>query len=39
MVKSFIEKKTLKCRIPFASVLALGTFGAMLMGYQYALIN
>ena len=39
MIKSLIKKKTFKCRIPFAPVLALGTFGAMLMGYLYALIN
>ena len=39
MVKSFIKKKTLKCRIPFAPVLSIGAFGAILTGYLYALMN
>ena len=39
MVKSLIKKKTLKCGIPFAPVLSLGAFGAILGGYLYALMN
>jgi Flp pilus assembly protein protease CpaA len=39
MVKSLIKKKTLKCRIPFAPVLSIGAFGAILTGYLYALMN
>lgn len=39
MIKSLIKKKTLKCRIPFAPVLSLGAFGAILTGYLYALMN
>ncbi len=39
MIKSLIQKKTLKCRMPFAPVLALGTFGAILTGYLYAFMN
>jgi len=39
MIKSLIKKKTLKCRIPFAPVLTLGSIGAILTGYLYAFMN
>jgi len=39
MIKSLIQKKTLKCRIPFAPVLSIGAFGAILTGYLYAFMN
>lgn len=39
MVKSLIKKKTLKCRIPFAPVLSIGAFGAILTGYLFAFMN
>jgi prepilin signal peptidase PulO-like enzyme (type II secretory pathway) len=39
MIKNLIQRKTLKYRIPFAPVLALGAFGAILTGYLYALMN
>lgn len=39
MVKSLIQKKTLKFRIPFAPVLTFGAFGAILTSYLYAFMN
>jgi len=37
-VRSWIQKKTLKQRIPFAPVLAVGAIGATAAGYLYALV-
>jgi len=37
-VLSWIRKKTLKQRIPFAPVLAVGAIGATAAGYVYALV-
>ncbi len=39
MVTSLIREKTLKCRIPFAPVLAFGAGGAVVIGYLYALFQ
>jgi Flp pilus assembly protein protease CpaA len=39
IIKSLIQKKILKCQIPFAPVLTIGAFGAILTGYLYALMN
>jgi Flp pilus assembly protein protease CpaA len=38
-VRSWIRNKTLKQRIPFAPVLAVGAIGATAAGYVYALVN
>ena len=37
-VRSWIQKKTLKQRIPFAPMLAFGAIGATAAGYLYALV-
>lgn len=39
MVRSWLKSKTVKCRIPFAPVLAFGAAGAVALGYLYALIQ
>ena len=36
IVRSWIKKKTIKCRIPFAPVLAFGAIGVVIFGYLYA---
>jgi len=36
IIRSWVQKKTLKQRIPFAPVLAFGAFGATVLGYLYA---
>ena len=38
IVRSWVQKKSLKQKIPFAPVLALGAFGATVLGYLYALV-
>ncbi len=38
IVRSCIQKKSLKQRIPFAPVLAFGAIGATAAGYLYALV-
>lgn len=37
-VRSWIKNKTVRCRIPFAPVMAIGAVGAMLLGYLFVLI-
>jgi prepilin signal peptidase PulO-like enzyme (type II secretory pathway) len=34
LIRSWIQKKTLKRRIPFAPVLAFGAIGATVAGYM-----
>jgi len=38
MAKSLMKKKTLKCRIPVAPVLAFGSIGAVIVSYVYGLL-
>lgn len=38
IVFSWVQKKSMKQRIPFAPVLAFGTIGATIAGYLYALV-
>ena len=38
IIRSWVQKKSLKQRIPFAPVLAFGAIGATALGYLYALV-
>ncbi len=38
IIRSWVQKKPLKQRIPFAPVLAFGAIGATVLGYLYALV-
>jgi Flp pilus assembly protein protease CpaA len=39
MVHSWRKHKTIRYQIPFASVISIGAFGAIMLGYLYALLQ